>query len=313
MSLPGVPAGLAAARERGPDWAAWLDRLRGTTAELLAQWQLVHDPGSRDGGVWHGRASWVLAVRTASGRPAALKVGLPHRESAQEHLALRHWDGRGAVRLLRADPHRAALLLERLPGEDLGVLDDVDACEVVAALYARLHVPAPPSLRRLTSVLGPWLDDLAALPRDAPLPRRLVEQARSLGADLLGDPETDGRLVHGDLHYANVLAADREPWVVIDPKPLSGDPHHEVAPLLWNRWDEVVATGDVRAATRRRFHAVVDTAGLDEDRARDWVVVRMVLNAAWAAADLRSTGRDPTSADREWLTTCVAVVKAVQD
>lgn len=252
-------------------------------------------------------------MRTPSGRPAALKVGFPHPESAQEHLALRHWDGRGAVRLLRADPHRAALLLERLPGEDVGVLDDVEACETVAGLYARLHVPAPASLRRLSVVLGPWLDGLAALPRDAPLPRRLVEQALSLGRDLLGDPGTDGRLVHGDLHYANVLAADREPWVVIDPKPLSGDPHHEVAPLLWNRWDEVVAAGDVRTATRRRFHAVVDTADLDEDRARDWVVVRMVLNAAWAATELRATGRTASPADRDWSTTCVAVAKAVQE
>ncbi|MDP3967857.1 MAG: aminoglycoside phosphotransferase family protein [Nocardioides sp.] len=313
MSLPAVPAMLESARGRGPDWSAWLDRLPGTTADLLAEWQLVHDQTGRSRGVWHGHTSWVLAVRTASGRPAALKVGFPHPESAQEHLALRHWDGRGAVRMLRADPHRGALLLERLPGEDLHALDDVEACETAAALYERLHVPAPASLRRLTSVLGPWLEGLAALPRDAPLPRRLVEQALSLGRDLLADPATDGRVVHGDLHYANVLAANHEPWVVIDPKPLSGDPHHEVPPLLWNRWDEVVDSGDVRTATRRRFHAVVDTAGLDENRARDWVVVRMVLNAAWAAADLQTARRAPTAEDRGWLTTCVAVAKAVQE
>lgn len=89
MTLPAVPAGLEAARVRGSDRGAWLDRLPGTTAELLAEWQLVHDPGSRGGGVWHGHASWVLAVRTALGRPGALKVGLPHPESAQEHLATR--------------------------------------------------------------------------------------------------------------------------------------------------------------------------------------------------------------------------------
>ena len=90
-------------------------------------------------------------------------------------------------------------------------------------------------------------------------------------------------MIHGDLHYENVLAGDREPWLVIDPKPMSGDPHYELAPMLWNRWDEAVATGDLRIALRRRFHTLVDAAGLDEDRARDWVVVRMVLQRGLGA------------------------------
>ena len=105
-------------------------------------------------------------------------------------------------------------------------------------------------------------------------------------------------MIHGDLHYENVLAADREPWLVIDPKPMAGDPHYEVAPLLWNRWDEVVASGDVRDAVRRRFHTVVDTAGLDEDRARDWVVVREMHNAMWASRTPRR-GRTLDAEDRD--------------
>ena len=81
-----------------------------------------------------------------------------------------------------------------------------------------------------------------------------------------------------------MLAADREPWLVIDPKPMTGDPHYELAPMLWNRWEELgaatcataCAAGSTRSSTR---------AGLDEDRARDWVVVRMVHNAHWAIED----------------------------
>jgi streptomycin 6-kinase len=110
-----------------------------------------------------------------------------------------------------------------------------------------------------------------------------------------------------------VLAADREPWLAIDPKPVSGDPHYEVAPLLWNRWDEVLGSGDVRTAVRRRFHTVVDTAGLDEDRARDWVVVREVHNAMWTIRDARRAGRRPDDADREWLTRCITIAKAVPE
>jgi streptomycin 6-kinase len=272
--------------------------------DLLAEWELAVD-----GEVIHGSCAVVLPVRTAAGRPAVLKVTSPHWEAEHEHLALQHWHGRGAVQLLRADPHRFALLLERLHPEDLGDLWDVEACEVVAGLYERLHIPAPPQMVTLSSCVRRWVDQLAALPRSAPVPRRLVEQAVSLGRDLASDERTDGRLIHTDLHYGNVLAADREPWLVIDPKPLSGDPHYEVAPLLWNRLEELAAPGGlgVRHGVRTRFHAVVDAAGLDEGRARDWVVLRMVVNVLEELTD------NPDAPDGDWVTTCVTVAKSVQD
>ena len=102
--------------------------------------------------------------------------------------------------------------------------------------------------------------------------------------------------MHGDLHYANVLADEAGEWLAIDPKPMAGDPHYEPAPMLWNRMDELSgpgAVGSVRDGLRRRFHALVDAAGLDEARARDWVVVRMVLNAGWAVQDAQRAGRAP--------------------
>ncbi len=157
---------------------------------------------------------------------------------------------------------------------------------MVGGLYRRLHVPAPPRLRRLSGVVAGWVDRLSDLPRDAPLPRRLVEQAVALGRQLGGDEATDGRLLHGALGLEHVLAGDREPWLAVAPKPVSGDPHAEPAPALWSRWDEVVASGDVRGTVRRRFHALVDAGGLDEDRARDWAVLRAV---AWATT---GAGRD---------------------
>lgn len=211
------------------------------------------------------------------------------------------------MRLLSADPHRRALLLERLHPTDLTSVDVLEACEVVAGLYARLHVPALPQLRPLTTYVRQWTDDLAGLPRDAPVPHRLVQQAVSLGRDLVSDDASDGVLIHSDLHYENVLAGDREPWLVIDPKPVSGDPHYEIAPMLWNRWDEVVASGDVRTAVRRRFHTLVDAALLQEERARDWVVVRMLHNALWELED------HPRAPDHDYLTMCIAIAKALQD
>ena len=302
-----LPASLLALTDREPGWAAWLDRLPRLAADLLRDWDLVPDGAAR-----HGECALVLPVRTADGEPAALKITWPHDEAAHEHLALQHWHGDGAVRLLRADPHRWALLLERLHPEDLTGLDAEEACALVAASYRRLHRPAPPQLTRLSTRAQAWAGRLLALPRDAPVPRRMVEQAAALARGFADDDATDGRLLHTDLHYANVLAGDREPWLVIDPKPLSGDPHYEVAPLLRNRWDEVVASGDVRAAVRRRFGVVVDVAGLDEDRARDWVVVREMVNVLaqleWAQREGRAWG----SVDPEWGTRAVTIAKAVQ-
>jgi streptomycin 6-kinase len=261
--------------------------LANVTETQLQRWDL-----RRDGEPTRGAGSMVLPVRTADGAPAVLKIG----ESEHEHLALRRWGGDGAVRLLSADPPHRALLLERVHPETLDTLPDVEACEVIAGLYRRLHVPALPQLRTLTSYLEQWLHDFEALPRNAAMPHRLVEQAVALSRDLAADPDSTGRLVHANLHYGNVLAADREPWLAIAPRPINGDPHYEIAPMLWNRWAEL--SGHIRDGVQRRFYALVDAAQFDEDRARAWVLIRVVREAV----------RDPAQ-----LTKYVALAKAVQD
>jgi streptomycin 6-kinase len=304
-----IPPGLLEQAELGERWADWLERLPALFDSVVNDWELVYDGPPR-----HGFASLVAPVRRPGGRPAMLKVTYDgDDESLHEGLALQHWNGRGAVKLLRADPKRRALLLERLHPEDLTGLPDVQACEVVAGSYARLHVPALPQLRTVTSYVEKWLEALATLRRGAPIPRRLVEQALTRGREFVADPASVGVIVHGDLHYENVLAADREPWLVIDPKAMSGDPHYEPAPMLWNRWEELVASGDVRGGLRRRFCTLIDTAGLDEARARDWVVVRSILNAHWSIEDAERTGRGLTAEDQEWITLCITTAKAVQD
>jgi len=299
----GIPAAVTAMGARGPQWAAWVDSLPGTADRALAQWDI-----RPDGIPAHGHCSLVIPVRTADGSPAMLKIGFPDEESAHEHLALRRWGGRGAVRLLSADPHHRVLLLERLDTADLTGVSEEQACHVVADLYRTLHVPALPALRPLSFFIDRWTAELAALPRSAPIPRRLVEQAIAMAPDLTADRGVQ-RVIHTDLHYGNVLSAQRpesgSQWLAIDPKPVNGDPHYELAPMLWNRWSEIA--GDVRDGVRRRFWTLIDAAGFDEDRARDWVVVRMVHNAMWSVQD------GPDRADPAWLTICIAVAKAVQD
>ncbi len=292
-----LPDGVLGMAERGPAWADWVDRLPRLASDLMSEWGL-----RADGWSMHGYVSLVVPALTEEDESVVLKVTWDgDEESEHEALALRHWDGRGAVRMIRADPGRRALLLERLHATDLRDLWDIEACEVVAGLWQHLHVPALPQLRTVPSYVEEWVDELARLPVSGPVPHRLVQQARSLARDLVSDPVSASVVVHGDLHYFNVLASDRQPWLAIDPKPMNGDPCYEVAPMLWNRTEELA--GDLRGGVRRRFHALVDAGGLDEERARDWVLLREVLNAHWAAEDGDTAG----------ATLALAVAKAVQD
>lgn len=293
-----LPSGVRAMAARGERWERWVEDLATITRGHLAQWEL-----RPDGEATPGASSLVLPVRTSDGSTAVLKVGFPDTESEHEHLVLRRWAGEGSVRLMRADPRHRVLLLERLRPQSLETLPDVDACEVVAGLYRRIHVPAMPQLPSLTTYVEQWVVEFEELGRIAPIPRRLVEQAITLGGDLVADSSGAGSVLHGNLHHANVLAADREPWLAIAPRPLNGDPHYELASMLWHRWGELV--GRVRDGVRARFHTLVDVAGLDEERARAWIIVRVVHEATRELRRVR--------ADTDRLTQYVALAKAVQD
>lgn len=304
-----IPPGLEQQRALGPEWGAWLDRLPGLLDEVVAAWGL-----KTDGPLWHGFCSLVAPVHTRSGDAAVLKVGLPDEESEHEHLALQRWRGGGAVRLLRADPAHRALLLERLERVDLTDHWDEEACRIVGGLYRRLHVSPMPQLRLQSSFVTRWAAALEQDARDVPVPRRLLDQAVSLARDLCAEPPT--AVIHGDLHYENVLLGERggEPsWLAIDPNPTNGDPHYEVEPMLRNRFQEYGEAGSVRDGIRRRFHTIVDAADFDEPRARDWVIVRSILDAHWAFEDAVRAGRSMSADEREHVTRCITIAKAVQD
>ena len=257
---------------------------------MIDEWEL-----RADGEPIRGSGAIVTPVTTSDGTPAILKIS--DSGSEHEHLVLRRWGGAGAVRLLRADPHRRTLLLERLHQQDLTTRPDVEACHIVAGLYRHLHVSAMPQLSTLPELLEQWASDFQGLPRSAPIPHRLVEQSTALTRDLANEPANT--VVHGNLHYGNVLAADREPWLAIAPRPVNGDPLFELAPMLWHRWDEL---NRIRDGVQRRFYALVDATGFDEDKARAWVLVRVVREAT------RALHTDPAG-----LTKYVALAKAVQD
>jgi streptomycin 6-kinase len=192
------------------------------------------------------------------------------------------------VCLLDHDAASGTQLLERLDAARplSSVTDDQVAVRRLAELMARLTaVPAPQGLRRLSDLAAAMLDRTPqAVPalRD-PAERRLVRTCASTVAELIDDP--GDRLLHWDLHYDNVLAGEREPWLAIDPEPLAGDPGFELLPALDNRWDEVLATGDVARAVLRRFDLLTEVVGLDRRRAAGWTLGRVLQNALWDIED----------------------------
>lgn len=291
----------ADAADGGITGAAWLRALPGLVASACERWEL-----RVDGGSWHGRTALVVPVRRADDSAAVLKVAWPHPRTRHEHLALRAWAGRGAVRLLAADPASSTLLLERLdPATDLTGVPTEQACTTIGELLAELdHAPLPQvdgASARLAALVAPPGGPPA--PGRGSLPRRFVDQARVLAHDLLADP-ADARLVHADLHAGNVLRGGAErpvgAWVAVDPQPLVADPAYAVWPALHHRWDEV--RDDPRWEIRCRLGWVCDAAGIDEDRARAWALVRTV------AATLDSPASGPGSD----LTAAVTLLKALQ-
>lgn len=267
-----VPAGLRATMAgrapsdgaSGDDWLRALPRLLAAAAE---RWTLSDPQPPR-----YGECGLVVPCTSPSG-PVALKLTWPHPEARFEHLALRAWNGLGAVRLLAADIADHALLLEQLdPDRSLDDIDLLEACETVGSLLRQLDRPSLPQIGPLP--LAPWQALMAR--GGAHLPRRFVTRATALLRDLpVGD-----RLVHSDLHFANVLAGQRSSWLAIDPKPVTANPAFGVAPVLWNRWSEATAAYNLRSHLRLRVALVAEAAGLDEDEALAWSFVRCVINAA---------------------------------
>jgi streptomycin 6-kinase len=290
-SIIDIPDALIAAQLKhgGASGRAWIASLPRLIANMLDRWTL-----RPDGPAGHGMASLVLPVVCAGGTAAALKLQPLDEENAGEPIGLRAWDGDGAVRLLDHDPATGAMLLERLDAtRPLSGLADGPALQILAELLARLvAVPAPHGLRRLADIAAAMLDQL---PRAVPMLRdpaeqRMVRKCASAVAELITEP--GDRLLHWDLHYDNILAGQRQPWLAIDPKPLAGDPCFELLPALDNRWDDVVATGNVTRAVLRRFDLLTDVLGLDRQRATGWTLGRVLQNALWDIED-GDTALDP--------------------
>ena len=221
------------------------------------------------------------------GSKLVLKLQPVDDETGGEPAALRAWGGRGAVQLLEHDPRSGAMLLERLDASrDLSTMqDDFAAAKIIAKLLVELNsVPAPTGMRHLSDVAAATLagtPEAIQLARD-PDERRLLTNCTDRFGELIKDP-IDNRLLHWDLHYYNTLATMGSDlgWKAIDPKPLAGDSGFELLPALWNRWDDLVQTGNLSQALLRRFDLMTEVMALDRSRAAAWTLGRVLQVAVW--------------------------------
>lgn len=279
-----VPVGLRWL-EGLPEGREWLHALPRRVTECCTRWELTVDAPYPN--------SFVSIVYPALRRDrsrAVLKIQYPHHESDHEHDALRLWNGEGAVRLLEYDGEHHALLLEHCePGDPLSGVAVDKALQVYSSLLPRLWVAAGAPFASLVDEAKGWIASLPQRWESAgrPVDVRLLELALE-SLERLRTTQGPQVLVHQDLHGGNILRAQREPWLVIDPKPLAGEREFSLAPIV--RGAEF---GHTRAEVVRRLDTLAAAVGVDRERARLWTLGQAL---AWGCgrervADFLETAR----------------------
>lgn len=267
----------------GPEGADWLARLPALLAECEARWSLQVQPP------FDLSYNYVAPARRRDGAEVVLKLGVPNPELTTEIAAMRLYDGRGAARLLDADAERGFLLMERLkPGTPLvEVADDAAATAIAAAVMRQLWRPVPaehpfPDVRRWARALYTLRDQYGGT--TGPLPAYLVDQAVRL-YDELSASSAAPVVLHADLHHWNILAAERAPWLALDPKGVVGEPAYEVGALLRNPIHDIAAWPNARQVLARRIDQLAETLGFDRQRLIGWGIAQVVLSACWDLED----------------------------
>lgn len=290
--IPSAFAKTTVERE-GAAGEAWLAELPGIVEDLLGQWGVQQD------GDWlHGQVGVVVPVFG----DAVMKVSFPHPGNDYEPDAFEAWGGRGAVKLYERDDARYAMLLERVHPSTLAA-HGAGAATIAGELLRQLTIPAPDGLPRMSDKADAWHEELVkdAAELDHPLPAPVVDQAIAVVDELCRvQPET---LVHGDFHARNILRADREPWLVVDPKGYVGDPAFDAAIFLRTRaynlfLDDRLAGAELLRYLRIELNEFADASGIDGERIRRWTQLIAVQSSFWGRRHGFGRARGGTELDR---------------
>jgi len=229
-----LPSQLVENCQKAQERKIWLDTLPQLLDKLIALWFLRLETPFDNGGT----CSWVCPVVRVDGTQAVLKLAMPHMEGKHEIRGLRYWRGRSMVKLLEADDTSGAMLLERcLPGTTLRSEPDPDQDVIIAGVLRRIwesstEVPGSVDFRHLSQMIDFWCEETIAQRHLWPDPGLVYEGLRVMKE--LARPAPTDVLLATDLHADNVLRAEREPWLAIDPKPFVGDRSYDPVQHLMN-------------------------------------------------------------------------------
>jgi streptomycin 6-kinase len=261
------------------DRAEWLARLDDNRRALARRWSLtIQSPFGRED---FDRA-WVAPVTRHDGTSAVLKLAMPHMEAEHEIEGLRFWNGNATVRLLDADEDLGAMLLERCePGTSLRAVPEPDQDVVIGRLLRRLwrQPPSPHPFRPLSAMIDDWCEEMMGRSGEWTDPGLVHEGLRHFRD--LSQPSRRDVLLATDLHAGNVLRAQREPWLAIDPKPFVGDPAYDATQHLLNCGERL--RGDPLGTIRR----LADLLEVEDERVRLWMFARAAAGPREGCDDQR--------------------------
>ena len=253
------------------DGAAWLDQLPKAITDLKQRWSLTLRPPFEE----EASCSWVAPCVRQDGTPAVLKLGLPHMEAENEIDGLLFWDGDSTVFVLEADLELNAMLLERCePGTTLRERPEHEQDQVIARLLKRLwrSLPEAHPFRPLSEMIAAWAKESMEQAERFP-DLGLAKEGLHIFDVLLNDAPCD-ILLATDLHAGNVLRAQREPWLVIDPKPFYGDPAYDATQHLLNCKERL------RSKPLETVNRFADLLGVDSERIRLWTFARLASTSS---------------------------------
>lgn len=226
-----------------------------------------------------------IYIVTHDAETVVLKLLAPSETEEQTGaLALRYFDGHGAVRLLRHD--EGAHLLEYAEGDELVTLvecgKDETATRIIAEVIEQLHSVPQDAPRDGLFMLDRWFRDLfnkAAADRRAGGESIYVRGA-TVAERLLTD-QREVRVLHGDIHHRNIRHSSRG-WLAFDPKGVVGERTYDCANTLCNPFP--YSSGLVHDETRLLTNAAIlaDALKIKLPRVLAFTYAYACLSASWS-------------------------------
>ncbi|MCX5601015.1 aminoglycoside phosphotransferase family protein [Streptomyces phaeochromogenes] len=283
--------------EAAPSGDDWLEKLPEAAQQAVALRELTVERVQVPG----GRSSLVVLVRLPDDTPAVLKLAPGRARPESERAALAHWDGLGAVRLLEPAGAEGVLLLERLhPDVSVRSLAEAKSMLEAAGALRRLWVepPAGPVFETVAERTGRQAEAMRAGADAEAAP--LVDAALAVRDELLASPP-ESRLLHGTFRQSKVLAGERSPWLAVGPDPVVGECAFDLARLVRDRVEDVIASPSGSAITRRRVKRLAESLDLDQERVRGWTLFRAVESGVRARRVGRSQDAELLLEFASWL------------